>query len=82
MNTLNITLPPALESFVDEQVAQQGFEDGAEFVRDLIRKEQGRADLRKLLLQGAASELNTPADAAYFSTLRARTSRGPAPSNG
>jgi antitoxin ParD1/3/4 len=81
MTTLNISLPPALESFVDEQAAQQGFADSAEFVRELIRREQGRADLRHLLLEGAASPLNTPADAAYFSTLRARALLGPAPSN-
>ncbi|HEY0586347.1 MAG TPA: hypothetical protein VGD52_09460 [Pseudoduganella sp.] len=48
-------LPDALKSFVDEQVAERGYGTSSEYIRELIRKDQDRAQLRSLLLQGAAS---------------------------
>jgi antitoxin ParD1/3/4 len=72
MSTMNVSLPPALESFVDEQVAERGFASSSEYVRELIRKDQDRQRLRGLLLAGAASDPAPPADAAYFRTLRDR----------
>lgn len=55
MSTMNVSLPDAMKSFVDEQVAQRGFGASSEYVRELIRKDQDRLQLRALLLQGAAS---------------------------
>ena len=72
MGTMNISLPDSLKSFVDEQVDQRGYGTSSEYVRELIRKDQDRLHLRNLLLAGAASAAATPADAAYFDTLRAR----------
>jgi antitoxin ParD1/3/4 len=40
MSTMNISLPQALKSFVDEQVASRGFGTSSEYVRELIRKDQ------------------------------------------
>ena len=75
MSTMNISLPDALKSFVDEQVACRGFGTSSEYVRELIRKDQDRLHLRGLLLAGANSRSAAPADAAYFATLRERVNQ-------
>jgi antitoxin ParD1/3/4 len=72
MSTMNISLPESLKSYVDEQVAERGYSTSSEYVRELIRKDQDRQQLRGLLLDGAASVSTTPADARYFETLRDR----------
>ncbi|MDR1062552.1 MAG: type II toxin-antitoxin system ParD family antitoxin [Azoarcus sp.] len=55
MSTMNISLPDLLKNFVDEQVSQRGYGTSSEYVRELIRKDQSRLQLRDLLLVGAAS---------------------------
>lgn len=75
MGTMNISLPDALKSFVDEQVSLHGYGTSGEYVRELIRKEAERVQLRGLLLEGAVSAPAAPADAAYFSELRERVKR-------
>ena len=77
MGTMNISLPAALKSFVDDQVERRGYGTSSEYVRDLIRKDQERTHLRELLLEGAASASAGPADQAYFDKLRKRTRRRP-----
>ena len=72
MSTMNISLPDTLKSFVDEQVSQCGYSTSCEYVRELIRKDQDRLQLRGLLLDGAASNPAAPADASYFDGLRDR----------
>lgn len=72
MSTMNISLPATLKSFVDEQVSQRGYGTSSEYVRELIRKDQDRLQLRDLLLAGAASNPAAPADASYFAGVRDR----------
>lgn len=72
MSTMNISLPDALKSFVDEQVARRGFGTSSEYVRELIRKDRDLLRLRGLLLDGLASPPATRADKAYFKSLRNR----------
>ncbi|HSI56617.1 MAG TPA: type II toxin-antitoxin system ParD family antitoxin [Ideonella sp.] len=72
MSTMNISLPDTLKSFVDQQVSQRGYGTSSEYVRELIRKDQDRLQLRGLLLAGAASPPTTTADGAYFERLRDR----------
>lgn len=72
MSTMNISLPDALKSFVDEQVSQRHYGTSSEYVRELIRKDQERLQLRGLLIEGAASSQASPADAGYFDGLRAQ----------
>jgi len=72
MTTMNISLPESLKDFVDEQVSQRGFGTSSEYVRELIRRDQDRLQLRELLLAGARSSLTKPVDAAYFDGLRRR----------
>jgi antitoxin ParD1/3/4 len=78
MSTMNISLPDALKSFVDDQVSQRGYSTSSEYVRELIRKDQDRQHLRGLLLAGGESAPTAPADANYFESLRSRVrqSRG------
>jgi antitoxin ParD1/3/4 len=76
MSTMNISLPAALKAFVDEQVSERGYGTSSEYVRELIRKDADRLQLRRLLLDGATSAPGAPANAAYFSALRKRVSRG------
>jgi antitoxin ParD1/3/4 len=75
MSTMNISLSDSLKSFVDEQVASRGYGTSSEYLRELIRRDQDRARLRALLLEGAASPAGTPADNAYFDALQARVRR-------
>lgn len=77
MSTMNISLPDSLKSFVDDQVSQRGYGTSSEYVRELIRKDQDRLQLRGLLLAGAASPPAAAADAAYFADLRARVAQRP-----
>ena len=71
MGTMNISLPDSLKSFVDHQVAHGGYGTSSEYVRELIRKELDRAQLRNLLLEGSASKASGAADAAFFDRLKA-----------
>ena len=72
MSVVNISLPAALKSFVEQEVAERGYDTSSEYVRELLRKERDRQRLRKLLLEGAASTSVASADEAYFTELRQR----------
>jgi antitoxin ParD1/3/4 len=60
MSTMNISLPDSLKAFVDEQVSQRGYGTSSEYVRELIRRDQDRLQLRNLLLAGASSAPTAP----------------------
>lgn len=69
---MNISLPESLKDFVDEQVSGRGYGTSSEYVRALIRADQERQSLRKLLLAGASSPTAATIDEAYFRKLRTR----------
>lgn len=71
MSTMNISLPETLKAYVDQQIGTRGFGTSSEYVRELIRKDQDRQNLRALLLAGAQSAPHGPVDAPYFAELRA-----------
>ena len=75
MSTMNISLPDTLKAFVDEQVTQRGYSTSSEYVRELIRRDQDRLQLRGLLLAGAASAPGVAVSGAYFDGLRDRVRR-------
>lgn len=75
MSTMNISLPDTLKAFVDEQVVQRGYSTSSEYVRELIRRDQDRLELRGLLLAGATSASTAPVSSAYFESLRDRVRR-------
>jgi antitoxin ParD1/3/4 len=72
MSTMNISLPDRLKAFVDEQVRERGYGTSSEYVRELIRRDQDRLQLRSLLLTGASSAPSVPVNEAYFDGLRER----------
>lgn len=69
---MNISLPQALKSFVDQQVRSRGYSSSSEYVRELIRKDHDLQRLRDLLLEGAASPPGVAADSDFFDRLRHR----------
>ena len=72
MSTMNISLPEALREFVDQQVGRTGYGTSSEYVRELIRRDQERLQLRALIIDGARSPITGEADARYFVGLRRR----------
>lgn len=74
MSTMSISLPDSLKAFVDAQVKQSGYRTRSEYVRELIRRDQSKVQLRDLLLVGATSTPTEPVDSAYFDGLRKRIS--------
>ena len=76
MSTMKISLPDSLKAFVDEQVSQRGYGTSSEYVRELIRRDQDRLQLRNLLLAGASSAPTAPVKVAYFEVLRKRVHGG------
>ena len=73
MSTMNISLPEALKSFVDSQVSEGDYTSSSEYMRELLRKEQDRVKLRRLLMDGLDSELiEDPMNSKYFDKLRKR----------
>ena len=70
MTTMNVSLPEDLKGFVDSQVDQGNYGSTSEYVRELIRRDHDRRQLRTALLEGARSPIASTADAAYFQSLR------------
>ena len=72
MTIENITLTEDLQSFVDQQAAERGYETCSEYVRDLIRKEKDRQHLRALVMEGINSPPSVVADDEFFDQLYRR----------
>jgi antitoxin ParD1/3/4 len=79
MSTMNVSLPDGLRSFVEEQVAGRGYGTSSEYIRALIRADQDRQHLRRLLLDGASSPATVAVDATYFAGLREQARRAGVP---
>ena len=76
MTTMNVSLPDELKGFVDDRVARSGYGSTSEYVRDLIRRDRERQQLRELIVEGLESEVAGPAGQAYFEGLRQQISSG------
>lgn len=59
MATMNISLPDKMKAWVEAQTADGRYANASDYVRDLIRKDQGRrnsiAELQALIDEGDAS---------------------------
>ena len=59
MTQLTISIPPHLQSAIDARLAQGGYVDAGDYVRDLLRQDaraqKERARLRELIQDGFAS---------------------------
>ena len=50
MTQLSISMPPALQNWVDARLAEGGYVDAADYLRDLVRRDQDdhAADIRRV----------------------------------
>jgi antitoxin ParD1/3/4 len=46
--SLNISLPPSMKQWVEQQVAESGYQTVSEFFRELLREEQQRRIRRQI----------------------------------
>ena len=51
MATMNVSLPDAMKQGVEEQVQTGRYGNSSDYVRDLVRRDQERADARENLQQ-------------------------------
>ena len=79
MSTMNISLPDTLRDFIDRQVSRAGYSTSSEYVRELIRRDQERVQLRALIVEGAQAPVTGEADARYFAGLRQRIAAAQSP---
>jgi putative addiction module antidote protein, CC2985 family len=71
MSTMNISIPPTLKKYVDSRTAEGDYGSTSEYVRDLIRKDKDREDLRTKILSGIESP-SSEVDEQFFERLRAK----------
>lgn len=69
---MNISLPEPMKAFVETQVSERGYGTSSEFIRDLIRREQGREELRAKVLVGLESPPLAQSVDEMFAELNAR----------
>ncbi len=72
MARITVSLPQALQTFLEEQVRANRYGSNAEYICDLIVKERDRQGLKALLSQGARSARGSEANGAYFDRLRSK----------
>lgn len=78
MQSITISLPESLKTFVETEVATKGFGNVSEYFRTLLREAQDRdakARLEALLLEGLASGDSKAVDKAFWTDLRAEAQR-------
>ena len=69
---MNVSIPEDLKSFVETQVAAEGYGTSSEYVRELIRRDRQRSQLRRLILEGLAGGPSQRMDDAFWSAQRRR----------
>ena len=77
MSQLNVTLPPALRSWVDYRIAEGRYSSASDLVRDLLRRDQEAARtetewLRGLIAEGLASGIADEAPETVIDSIIAR----------
>jgi antitoxin ParD1/3/4 len=77
--SMNVSLPKALRSFVDEQVAASSYSSASEYVRELIRKDRehraAHDRLEELLFEGLASGAASEWTEADWASIRERVTK-------
>jgi antitoxin ParD1/3/4 len=76
MATMNISLPDALKAWVEEQVATGRYGNSSDYIRDLLRRDQERAEARekfeRLVEEGLASGVSELTVDEVFANARRR----------
>ena len=77
--SMNVSLPKALRSFVDERVSSSSYTSASEYVRELIRQDRehraAHHRLEELLLEGLASGSASEWTADEWASIRERVTR-------
>ncbi|WP_102958777.1 type II toxin-antitoxin system ParD family antitoxin [Mangrovicella endophytica] len=75
MSTLRVSLPAPMQAWVDQQTESGRYEDGGDYVRDLIRRDQERASkiaaMQNRIDEGLASGISDRTVAEIASDVRA-----------
>lgn len=74
MTALSISLPEDLQAFLNQQIAAGGYGTASDYLSNLLRQEQERAEINRLeslLLEGLDSGEPIEADEAWWSQKRA-----------
>jgi len=69
---MNISLPEPMKAFVETQVSERGYGTSSEFIRDLIRREQDREELRAKVMVDLESPPLAQSVDEMFAELNAR----------
>ena len=75
LTTMTISLPDELKSFIEQRTKAGSFASNSEFIRQLVREDQKRAErerLEGLLLEGLDSGQPIRATDEYWKDLRKR----------
>ncbi|MEH3036397.1 MAG: type II toxin-antitoxin system ParD family antitoxin [Sphingomonas adhaesiva] len=79
MATMNISLPEAMKEWVEQQAATGRYSNSSDVVRDLIRREQVRAEkianMQRLVDEGRASGVDPRSPDEIMADIRARVLR-------
>lgn len=73
MTALNISLTEDLQNFLNQQIAAGGYGTASDYISNLLRQEQKRAETKRLealLLEGLDSGEPIKADEAWWSQKR------------
>ncbi|MBS1151911.1 MAG: hypothetical protein H6Q89_3609 [Myxococcaceae bacterium] len=76
MSTMNISLPQSLKAFVDRRIEEGDYGTSSEYLRELIRKDQARLQLRALVAEGLESPSVGRPTQAYWASKKRRVARG------
>jgi antitoxin ParD1/3/4 len=73
MSTMNISLPDAMKTWVEDQARSGRYANSSDYVRDLIRRDRARvesmAELQSAIDTGLASGPAAPLDRTAFKAL-------------
>lgn len=76
MATMNVSLPDPMKEWVEAQARTGRYSSASDYVRDLIRRDQERADalgeLQRLVSEGLDSGVSTRSKADLLDAARAR----------
>lgn len=83
MATMNISLPEEMKAWVEAQASTGRYGNSSDVVRDLIRREQVRADkianMQRLVDEGIASGISPLSGEEILQQVRARAFAGAVP---
>jgi antitoxin ParD1/3/4 len=76
MATMNVSLPDPMKEWVEAQARSGRYSNASDYVRDLIRRDQERAeaiaDLQRLIAEGVASGISNRSIAEILDSARER----------